>query len=191
MEITWNTIDYCKVELKLKWTKYCVLSATCNKNDTGNGNDDNRLNITFTIKDTKFYVPVVPVSVRDNQQSKRFSKGLVRWVYWNKYKTKSDNKNTTNEYRYLLELDFDGVNWLFVFVYSNQDADSKRFNTRKCCLPKSIIKIYNIIINRKSFYDQTIFSDIKRYEEIIKLSTTRWILRYWMLSKLWLYKESL
>ena len=191
MEITWNTIDYCNVELKLKWTKYCVLSATCNKNDTGNGNDDNRINITFTIKDTKFYVPVVPVSVRDNQQSKLFSKGLVRWVYWNKYKTKSDNKNTTNEYRYLLEPDFDGVNWLFVFVYSNRDPDSKRFNTRKCCLPKSIIKIYNIIINRKSFYGQAIFSDIKRYEEIIKLSTIRWMLRYWMLSKLWLYKESL
>ena len=43
----------CKVEVKLKWTKYCVLSAA--------GNDNTNVNIdsiTFTIKNTKLYVPV-------------------------------------------------------------------------------------------------------------------------------------
>ena len=44
----------CAVELKPKWTKYCVLSATGNDND--NDKDDK---IIFTIKDTKSYVPVV------------------------------------------------------------------------------------------------------------------------------------
>ena len=39
----------CKAELKLKWTKYCVLSATCTNNI--DGGDDN--NVIFTIKDTK------------------------------------------------------------------------------------------------------------------------------------------
>ena len=34
---------------------------------------------------------------------------------------------------------------------------------------KGIIKNYNSIINRKSFYDQPIYSDIKRYKEIRKL----------------------
>ena len=45
-----------KVELKLKWTKYYVLSAAGadNVNDNVNGN-----NIIFTIKDTQSYVPVV------------------------------------------------------------------------------------------------------------------------------------
>ena len=33
------------------------------------------------------------------------------------------------------------------------------------------IKNYNIIINGKNFYDQIIDSDIKRYEEIRKLTT--------------------
>ena len=38
-------------------------------------------------------------------------------------------------------------------------------------LPKGIIKNYNVVINRKKFYNQTIDSDIKRYEEIRKLAT--------------------
>ena len=60
---------------------------------------------------------------------------------------------------------------LFALVYSNQDANSKRFKTRRYYLPKGIIKNYNVIINGKSFYDQAIDLDIKRYEEIRKLTT--------------------
>ena len=62
----------CKVELKLKWTKYCVLPAA----GADNVNNINSNNIIFTIKDTKLYVPVVTLSARDNQRlSKRLSKG--------------------------------------------------------------------------------------------------------------------
>ena len=68
----------CKVELKLKQSNYCVLSAACN--DNANGND----NITFTIKDTKLYIPVVTLSARDNQQlTKLLRKGFGRSIYWN------------------------------------------------------------------------------------------------------------
>ena len=122
----------CKVELKLKWTKNCVLSAAGNDNTNANPN-----NIIFTIKDTKLYVSVITLSSRDNQKlSKRLSKRFERLVYWNEYKTKSENENTTNEYRYFLESNFIGVNRLFVLVYSNQDVDSKRFKTRKYYLKK-------------------------------------------------------
>ena len=38
-------------------------------------------------------------------------------------------------------------------------------------IPKGIIKNCNIIINGKTFYDQAIDSNIKRYEEIRKLTT--------------------
>ena len=111
----------CKVELELKWTKCCVLSAAGNDNTNAKPN-----NIIFTIKGTKLYVPVVTLSSRDNQKlSKRLSKRLERSVYWNEYKIKSENENTTNEYRYFLESNFIGVNRLFVLVYSNQDVDSK------------------------------------------------------------------
>ena len=104
----------CKVELKLKWSKHCVLSVDGADNVNGN-NDDN--NIIFSIKNTKLYVPVVPLSTRDNQKaSKLFSKGFEVSVYSNEYKTKSDNKITTNAFRFFLDSDFVRVNRLFVLV---------------------------------------------------------------------------
>ena len=50
----WRSIEMplinCKVELKLIWTKYCVLSAAGADNINGNYDDNN---IIFTIKHTK------------------------------------------------------------------------------------------------------------------------------------------
>ena len=61
------------------------------------------------------------------------------------------NENTSNEYRYFLELNFVGVNRLFVLVYKNQDDDVKRFKARRYYIPKGIIDDFIIIINPKAF----------------------------------------
>ena len=72
-----------------------------NQAGTDNIDNANSSNIIFTIIDTKLYVPVVTLSARNNQKfSKRLSKGFEIPVYWNEYKTKRENKNTTNEYRH-------------------------------------------------------------------------------------------
>ena len=68
----WSSLEMplinCKVELKLKWTKYCVLSAA----DADNVNDNK----------TKVYIPVVTLSARDNQKlSDVFSKEFERSAY--------------------------------------------------------------------------------------------------------------
>ena len=60
---------------------------------------------------------------------------------------------------------------MFVLVYSNEDAGPKRFKAKRYYLPKGIIKNDNVIVTGKNFYDQAIDSDIKRYEEIRKLTT--------------------
>ena len=93
------------------------MSAAGNDNTNANPN-----NIIFTIKDTKLYVQlyVVTLSSRDNKKlSTIFSKVFERLVYWNEYKTKSENKSTTNEYRFFffVESNFVGVNRLFILVY--------------------------------------------------------------------------
>ena len=122
--------------------------------------DANHNNIIFTIKDAKSYVPVVTLSAKYNQKLlKLISKGFERSVSWNEYKTKSENKNTANESRCFLESNFVRVNRLFVLVYSNRDANSERFNTQRCYLPKDIIKNYNVIVNGKNLYDQAIDSE--------------------------------
>ena len=53
------------------------------------------------------HIPVVISTAKDNQKlsklpSKEFERSVQ--VYWNKNKTKSENKNVTNEYRYLQTL---------------------------------------------------------------------------------------
>ena len=75
------------------------------------------------------------------------------------YTTKIYNKNTTNEFR------------LFVLVYSNEDAGSRRFKAKRYYLPKGIIDNHSFIINGKKFYDQAIDSDVNRYEEFKKSTT--------------------
>ena len=54
-------------------------------------NDDANSNITFTIKDTDLYVPVVILPAKGNQKlTKPFSILFARSTYWNEYKTKSE-----------------------------------------------------------------------------------------------------
>ena len=72
----------CKVELKLRWTKYYVLSVLGAVSADDNGVNSN--NIIFTIKDTKLYVPAVALFAKCNQKpSKLLSKWFERSVYWN------------------------------------------------------------------------------------------------------------
>ena len=113
--------------------------------------NDANSNITFTIKDTNLYVPVVILPAKGNQKlTKPFSKLSERSVYWNEYKTKSENENTTNEYRYFLISNFVRVNALFVLIYLNRDKDVKQLKTQRY-LPKYINKNYNVTINGKNF----------------------------------------
>ena len=155
----------CKEKLRLKWTKYCVFSSAGNENVIND--DDHANNVILTIKYTTLYVHLVTLSARDNKNlSKLLRKGFERSVYWNEYKTKSENKNTTNEFRFFLEYNFVGINRLFVLVYLNQDSDAKRLKARRYYLSKDIIKNYNVIINEKNFFDHTIDSDLKGYEKL-------------------------
>ena len=124
----------CKVELKLKCTKHCILATR------GNFDDDTNFNNIFTIKGTKLYVPIVTLSPKDNEKLlKLFSKRVERSVYWYEYKTKNENKNTTNKYRNFSESNFVGVNRLFVLAYSSQDNNAKRYKCQRYDLPKGII----------------------------------------------------
>ena len=51
----------CKIELKLRLTKHCVLTVAVNDNTNNNPN-----RIFVFIKDTKLHVPVVTLSTKDN-----------------------------------------------------------------------------------------------------------------------------
>ena len=108
----------CKVEFSLKWYENCILS---------NAGD----NATFTITDTKLYVPIVTLSAEDNAKwSKLLGEGFKRSVYWNKYKVipkKIAEIAANNEKKFIRELldsSCQGVKRLFVLAYINTEGNN-------------------------------------------------------------------
>ena len=76
----WRSIQtpliYCKVESKLRWTKYFVFSAAFADNVNAYFN-----NIILNITDTKLYASFVTLSAKDNEKiSKLLRKGFERSV---------------------------------------------------------------------------------------------------------------
>ena len=64
----------CKINLELKWTQNCVLSSAAAAQN----------NVTFTITDTKLYVPIVTLSSKDTSHlSNLLKEGFKRSVFWN------------------------------------------------------------------------------------------------------------
>ena len=118
------------------WRSLEMLLINCKAAGAVNANDKSN-NICFTVKGTKLYVPDATLSAKDNQKlSKLLSKWSERSFYPNEYKTKSESKNRTNEYRYFLKWNFVGVNKFFLLACTTQDANAKRFYARKYYLSK-------------------------------------------------------
>ena len=151
----------CKIKLNLTWKKECALST-----DIGNA--------VFIINDTKLYVPVATLSKEDNKDFiEQQNKGSQRSIYWNEYKTKEQTENAdANVFKYInLDPSFQGVNRLFVMAYNNtENANQPTKNGQQnYYLPRIDLKIYNVIIDGKNFYDNPIESDIGKYRELKKV----------------------
>ena len=158
----------CKIKLNLTWKKECVLSTD---NDVPAPNLDN--NPVFIINDTKLYVPVVTLSKEDNKDFiEQQNKSFQRSIYWNEYKTKGqDEVANANAFKYIsLDPSFQGVNRLFVMAYDNVNANrSTRDGRTRYYLPTININKYNVIIDGRNFYDNSIKSDIEKYRELKKV----------------------
>ena len=151
----------CRVELSLSWNENCILSIAGTA-------------ATFTITDTKVYIPVVTLKIEeDTKLSKLLSEGFKRSVYWNKYKVIPNKIYNENDYiRELLDASYQGVKRLFILAYGNAGNDLVTANShRKYFLPRIKIENYNIEIDGRNFYDQPINDSIKQYDEARKVST--------------------
>ena len=159
----------CKVKLSLKWIENCVLTLAA---VDGNANNTGADSATFKI--------TVTLSAEDNAKlSKLLGEIFIRSIYWNKYKV-IDNTvveiaaNYEEKYiRKLLESSYQRVKRLLVLTHDNTADNSQVFINyfKKCFLPRVKIENYNIEIDGRNFYDQTINDPIKQYDEIWKIST--------------------
>ena len=104
MKCVVNPIN-CEVNPILTFSSTCVIT-----NSTGARR--------FTITDTKLYVPVVTLSIQDNEKLlQQLKSGFKRTIHWNKYQ--SDPKTyTQNQYlNHLVDPSFQGVNRLFCIIF--------------------------------------------------------------------------
>ena len=140
---------------------YCVSSAASADNVNGNASD------SIIYQRHKLYVPVVNVSARDNQKYQNFLENDLKDQFIG---MNVKQKEMIKIWQINLDIFSNqniGVNRLFILLYLNRETYVRQFKTRIEYLPKSIMKNYNVI---KNFYDQPSDSDMKRYEDIRKLT---------------------
>ena len=131
----------------------------------------------FKITDAELHAPIFTLSTKDNANlTKQLSDRFKRSVYWNSYQTipaKVIDKEK-NIYE-LLNAWFQRVKRLCVLAYANptnaanDETDIK--NNRKYFLARAQIKNYNILIDRRKFYDQPINDLIRHSNEVRKVLT--------------------
>ena len=150
----WNSLNIllinCEVSLALSWSETCVITSmeirilVAGQPNRG----DSSTNGTFEIKDCKLYAPVVTLSA-EKELFEQLKTGFKRTIKWNKYRSEMSNQTKNNNLNYLIDSTFTNVNRLFVFTFENEDD---RISS-KYYVPKVEIKGFNVLIDRKPFFE--------------------------------------
>ena len=108
----------CKIDLELTWHKDCMISSA---------NAAAGQVVSFIITNTKFCVPIVTLSTKDNTNlTKQLNEGFNRTIYWNQHVSKPFPEaphQKTSITRFALDAAFQGVNRLFVLAFDDTAAD--------------------------------------------------------------------
>ena len=149
----------CEVNLILTWSADCIIIYT---------DVVNQIPI-FTITETNLYVPVVTLSIQDNAKLlPQLKSDFKRTTSWNKYLSKPELLAQNQNLNHLVEPSFQGVNRLFVLAFED---DAQRTCNKKYYLPNVEIKDCNVMIDRKSFFDQPVKNNKVTYENVRKIAT--------------------
>ena len=96
----------CKVNLILTWSANCVIVSTNVANQGA----------TFTITETKLYVPVVTLSTQDNAKLlPQLKSGFKRTINWKKIFIKTRIISTKSKFKLLSRAKFSRNKWTFCF----------------------------------------------------------------------------
>ena len=157
----------CKIHLELNWTKDFVMSAIPAT--------------IFIITNTKLYVPIITLSSKDNVRLVKLLEEDLKDLFIGtstKQKQKQEIQTITLT-RFLFYASFKGVRRFFFFLAFNNTTVNvpnnpidntnnrvERNSRTKSSLPRLNITNYNVLINGRNFYDQSINDLIKHCDEI-------------------------
>ena len=113
----WRTLEMplinCEINLILTWSMNCFIVDKSLNNQAS----------TFTITDTKLYVPVVTLWTKDNSKlPEQLKSGFKKSVNWKKYQSKVTIQEQNRYLDYLIDPSFQGVNRLFVLLFENNNG---------------------------------------------------------------------
>ena len=166
----------CEVELILTWSKNCIL-ADMTERDAGNNNDPPAIvvptELEFKITNTKLFVPVVTLSKEnDIKLLEQLKSGFKRNIKWNKYRSQLTIQPQNNNLNYLIDPTITKVNRLFVLSFQriageNNTTKDYRDSFSHYYVPKVEVKDFNVLIDRKDFFELSVKNEEEAYEKII------------------------
>ena len=113
------------------------------------------------------YVPVVTLSAEnDNKLLEQLKTGFKRTITWNRYRSEMSNQTRNKNLNYLIDPTFTKVNRLFRLSFENKD----RTSFSEYYAPKLEIKDFNLLINRKQFFEIPEKNKEEAYEQITEMS---------------------
>ena len=105
---------------------------------------------TLAITNCKLYVPVVTLYKDDEiKLLTNLKSGFKREIIWNKYRSQMTTEAINNNSNILVDPTLTNLNRLFVLAY--QTADDRQPYSQ-FCLPKVMVKDYNVIIEKISIF---------------------------------------
>ena len=159
----WRSLEMplinCEITLDLNWSENCIIVATNAVNQS----------TTFSVTDTKHYVPVVTLSTQDNAKLlEQPIRGFKRTINWNKYQPKLSTKRPNQYLDFSVDPILHWVNRLFVLSFENK---AQRISGKRYYLPTRELKNYNVIIDGQNFFDQLVRNYLITYDNIRKITT--------------------
>ena len=116
-------------------------------------------------------MPVVTLSKENNiKLLEKLKSGFKKNIKWNKYRSQMTIQNNNSNLNYLIDPTFTNVNRLFVLTFTRNNNTDSRYSCSNYYVPKVIISDFNVLIDRKSFFDLPVKNDEEAYEKIIEMS---------------------
>ena len=149
----------CAINLDLSWSKNCILAVTDVANQV----------TTFSVTDTKVFLPVVTSSTQGNAKLlEQLKSGFKRTINWNKYQSKKSIERPNHYLDYLIDPSFQGVNRLFVLSFEDEEQQT---SYKQYYVPTLNIKDYNVMIDEQNLFDQPVRNDLITYDSIRNVAT--------------------
>ena len=164
----------CEVSLNLKWSKNCLLTSKATRNRIAGQGDqplfnaiNNPKNTVFDVTDCKLYVPIVTLSVEnENKLYEQFKIGFLVTVKWNKYRSQITNQTANNNLNYLIDPTISKINRSFFLAFVNEE-DRSSFS--KYYTPTIGIEDSNTLIDQKPFFEIPVKNKEETYQATIEL----------------------